>query len=117
MKPYSLDLRQKIVAAVDSGLSHQEVADRFDVSTDTVSRYLKRRRETGSVAPRPGPPGPKRRITPEAHPVLIAQLETHPDATLEEHCTLWVAAGHAAVSTATMCRAQQRLQWTRKKRP
>jgi hypothetical protein len=36
---------------------------------------------------------------------------------LEERCTLWAAAGHARVSPATMCRTQQRLQWTRKKGP
>jgi hypothetical protein len=73
------------------------------------------RRERGSLEPLPGPSGPKPRITPEEYPALIAQLEAHPDATLEEHCTLWAATGHAAVSTGTMCRAQRRVVWTRKK--
>lgn len=116
MKPYSLDLRQKIVDAVDSGLTHEDVADRFAVSTDTVSRYLKRRRETGSLDPTPSP-GRDPLIQSDDHPALVAQLNAHPDATLEEHCDLWVAAGHGRVSPATMCRTQQRINWTRKKRP
>lgn len=116
MKPYSLDLRQKIVDAVDSGLTHEDVADRFRVSTDTVSRYLKRRRATGSLAPTPSP-GRDPLIHRDDHPALIAQLDAHPDATLEEHCALWQDAGYARVSPATMCRMQRRLGWTRKKRP
>jgi transposase len=116
MKPYSLDLRQKIVDAVDSGLPHQEVADRFGVSVDSVSRYLKQRRELGHLQPRPIP-GAVARISRDEYPALMAQLETHPDATLEEHCTRWAAASHRAISPATMCRTQQRIGWTRKKRP
>jgi transposase len=115
MKPYSPDLRQKIVDAVDSGLPHQEVADRFDVSVDSVSRYLKQRRELGHLHPRPIP-GARARISTDDVPALIAQLDAHSDATLEEHCTMWEAAGHRMLSPATMCRAQQRLGWTRKKR-
>src|SRR5437763_574188 len=55
MKAYSPDLRRKIVQAVDSGLPQQEVADRFGVSVATVERYLKLRRDTGRLEPRPIP--------------------------------------------------------------
>jgi transposase len=116
VKPYSLDLRQKIVDAVDSGLTHEEVAARFGVSTDSVSRYHKLWRETGQLNPRPIP-GPPPRIPREDYPALAALLDLHHDATLAEHCALWQEAGHALVSPATMCRAQQKLGWTRKKRP
>jgi transposase len=116
MKPYSPDLRSKIVDAVDSGLPHQEVADRFGVSVDSVSRYVKQQRELGHLYPRPIP-GARPRISPDDYPALMTQLQAHPDATLEEHCTVWAAAGHRGISPATMCRTQQRLGWTRKKRP
>jgi transposase len=116
MKPYSPDLRQKIVDAVESGLPHQEVADRFGVSTDSVSRYMKQWRDLGHLTPRPIP-GAVARISPDEYPALRTQLAAHPDATLAEHCVWWQEAGHRPVSQATMCRTQQRIAWTRKKSP
>ena len=54
MRPYSLDLRQRVVAALDAGEGSQpEIAARFRVSVSFITRLLKRRRRTGSVAPRP----------------------------------------------------------------
>ncbi len=116
MKPYTPDLRQKIVEAVDSGLPQQQVAEQFGVSVDTVARYLARRRERGHLLPDHSPGAPPR-IAPAQYPALLAQLEAHPDATLAEHCAVWEASTGEWVSTATMCRAQARLGWTRKKRP
>ena len=51
MKAYSLDLRERIVAACDEGATEEEAALRFGVSEDSVQRYKRRRRETGSLAP------------------------------------------------------------------
>ena len=48
--------------------------------------------------------------------VLRAQLEAHPDATLQEHCEMWEAHGGIKVSISTMSRTIQRLGWTRKKK-
>lgn len=51
-KPYSLDLRERVVAAVEQeGLSHREAGERYDLAPSTVGGWLKRRRETGGVAP------------------------------------------------------------------
>ena len=52
MAPYSLDLRQRVVRACESGLTPAAVAARFDVSVAWVYRLVQRRRETGSIAPR-----------------------------------------------------------------
>lgn len=58
MKPYSKDLRIRVLAAVDSETPREEVAKTFSVSLPTIKRWLKRRRETGDVEPNPSPGGP-----------------------------------------------------------
>lgn len=51
-KPYSIDLRERVVAAVEQdGLSRREAASRFDVGVSTAITWVRRFRETGSVAP------------------------------------------------------------------
>ena len=50
-RPYSMDLRERVVAAVDGGLSRRRAAARFGVSYSVAIGWLKRVRETGSVAP------------------------------------------------------------------
>ena len=51
-KPYSLDLRERVVAAVVSGgLSCNRAAKQFGVGISTAINWVKRVRETGSVAP------------------------------------------------------------------
>src|SRR5580692_11243312 len=51
-KPYSMDLRERVVAAVDKGgLSCHRAAAQFGVGVNTVILWVRRFRETGSVAP------------------------------------------------------------------
>jgi putative transposase len=51
-KPYSMDLRERVVAAVESGrMSCNRAAKHFGVGISTAISWVKRRRETGSVAP------------------------------------------------------------------
>lgn len=51
-KPYSLDLRERVVAAVEKeGLSRRQAAARYDVSYSVAIEWVKRYRRTGSVAP------------------------------------------------------------------
>ncbi len=51
-KPYSIDLRERVVAAVEQdGLSRREAASRFGVAVSTAIIWVRRFRETGSVAP------------------------------------------------------------------
>lgn len=52
MRPYSMDLRKRVVAACDArDGSRETIAQRFGVSTAWIRRLLQRRRETGSIAP------------------------------------------------------------------
>ncbi len=115
MRAYSEDLRTRVVAAVESGLSRAATARRFSVNERTVRRYLRRQARTGSLAPDSYRRGPAPAIPPGHEPALRAQLRAHPDATLEEHCALWQRERGRTVSTSTMCRAQQRVGWTVKK--
>lgn len=51
-KPYSMDLRERVVAAVEEdGLSRHQAAARFGVGVSTAISWVRRYRETGSVAP------------------------------------------------------------------
>ncbi len=115
MRPYSLDLRERLVRAVDAGATQAAVAERFGVGRATVQRYVAQRRHRGSLAPRPLP-GRAPRIGPAQVAALRAQLDAAPDATLAEHCDRWAAAQGVRVSVATMHRVIVRLRWTRKKR-
>jgi len=115
MKPYSKDLRLKVLEAVDRGMPRREVAEVFGVSLPTIKRWLKRRRETGEVTakPNPGPPARKGAALEEALP---SQLQANPDFTLEEHQQLFEESYSMSVSTASISRAFERLGLPLKKR-
>ena len=51
MKPYSNDLRDRVVAAMESGLSCREVGDRFGIAPSTAGNWHRRFRRTKSYAP------------------------------------------------------------------
>ena len=53
VRPYSLDLRERVVAAVESGQACRAVADLFDVSVASVVKWSQRARATGSAAAKP----------------------------------------------------------------
>jgi putative transposase len=51
-KPYSVDLRERVVTAVEKeGLSRRAAASRFGVGINTAITWVRRFRQTGSVAP------------------------------------------------------------------
>jgi transposase len=115
MKPYSKDLRLKVLEALDRGMPRREVAEVFGVSLPTIKRWLKRRRETGEVEPRPSP-GPPARKGMALEEALPAQLRSNPDFTLEEHQQLFEDTYGISVSTASISRAFERLGLPLKKR-
>ena len=118
MRAYSKDLRLKVLAAVDRGVPRKEVARIFGVSLPTIKRWLKRRRETGGVEPKPIPGPPARKGT-LLEDWLPTQLKDNSDLTLEEHCEAFEEEHGVKVSTATMSRRIRRLPggWPLKKRP
>ena len=81
-KPCSLELRERVVEAVESGASRREAAEWFDVSPSSAIKWMQRRQETGSIAAKPSGGS----ISPlEAHAdFLLALIAEQPDLTLDE---------------------------------
>jgi transposase len=101
-----------VLRAIDEGTSRTEIIERFQVSRATIKRYLKQRRETGSVLPRPIPGRPNikgRALQAE----LARQLETQPAASLAVLCQIWETEHGMQVSSATMSRAIHAVGWVR----
>jgi transposase len=116
MKQYSVDLRERLLSAIDAGLSQAAAARLLGVGTSTITRWRQQRRATGSLAPKPRPGRPPA-IGPSQADALRAQVAAFPDATLAEHCAHWAQAHDASLSVAGMSRAIRRLGITLKKSP
>ncbi len=115
-KPLSLDLRSRVLAAVDGGLSCRQAAERFGVSASSAIRWVARRREVGDARPRVQG-GDRLSHKTEAHSALIhAALAEVPDITLVEIKARLAYQG-ADVSIAALWRFFRRHRITRKKRP
>jgi transposase len=60
VKPYSIDLRQRVLAAFDEGMPVQEIGARFKITTRVLLNWRRLRESTGSFAPKTnyhkGPP-------------------------------------------------------------
>jgi transposase len=112
MRPYSLDLRQRIAAAVDRHEgSLRQLARRFAVSLSCLTRLLALRRQTGSLAPRsPQSRGPAPLLDAAKRHRLQRLVHDQPDATLDE------LAQPFGCSTTTIWRALRQLNLTRKKK-
>lgn len=115
-KPLSLDLRERVVAAVDGGLSRRKAAERFGVSISSAIRWTSLRRRTGDVRPqRLG--GDKRSARIEAHaPLILSLVEARGDITLAELRSALAERG-VAVAVSTIWRFFDRHRITLKKRP
>jgi transposase len=81
-KPYSTDLRERAVEAVDSGASRREVAEIFKVGVSSVIRWCQSWSETGSVVPKRSGGS----VSPlEKHSDwILALIAKQPDLTIEE---------------------------------
>jgi transposase len=113
MVPYSNDLRERVLMAVDAGEGTQEeIAGRFRVSARWIRKLLARRIATGSIAPKPNGGGRKLSIQGEVAEALRAAVRDDPDATLAE---LRQATGFKGC-VMTVWRAIERLKITRKKK-
>ena len=111
---YSVDLRSRVLGAVDRGTRVAEVAARFSVSESYVYKALARRRRTGETAPR----AQRNRQTPKLaayHEAIAACVARRPDATIAE-LRAWLLETHGiAASTGLMHNTLVRLGLTLKK--
>lgn len=80
---YGIDLRQRVVDAIEGGLSHRRAAERFCVAVSTAGNWHRRWRATGSA--RPGKQGQPRRSKLDAYEAhILAMVEEDRDIALHE---------------------------------
>jgi transposase len=81
-KPYSSDLRERVIEAVEAGASRREAGERFEISASSSVRWLQRWQESRSAAPKPrgGSVSPLERCAAR----VLAVIADHPDLTLME---------------------------------
>jgi putative transposase len=83
-RPYSTDLRERVVKAVDGGLSRRQAASFFGVAISTVIEWVRAWRESGSLAAKPMGGDHSSRLKGEDRTWLLERVEAVPDLTLEE---------------------------------
>lgn len=111
-RAYSQDLRQRVLAAVDSA---RVVAARFGVSVSYVIKARQRRDRHGETTARPQRSHTPRLLAP-LHAAIAAHVAQFPDATLDE-LRAWLGAEHGvSVSLGLVWKTLRRLDLTRKKR-
>lgn len=116
MKPYSSDLRQKIVESYEKQEgSIRQLARRFKVSPDCVRRLLKRFYTEGTIEPKPYTGGNQPLLKSEHLEILTTLVEEDNDATLPQLAQRLKAQTHLQVSGSTISRAITKLRLSRKK--
>jgi transposase len=117
MRAYSLDLRQKVVGAVERGDSTiEEVAASFGVGQTFIKKMLRQHRETGDLSPRPHGGGHVPRLSAKHLKLLRSEVARRPDKTVEALREHLHKQAQVSVSAPTVSRALARLDLSRKKK-
>ena len=112
-KAYSVDLRLRVLAAIDGGLSKMQAHQTFHISRSTIDDWLKLRQQTGSVKV------PQRRSDKRglgAHESFAAFVERHQHSTLEQMRQAWQQETQQSLSIMSFSRALRQHGYTHKKR-
>lgn len=111
--PYSLDLRQRVIAACDEGrLKRHEVAALYNVGESTIYEWLKLREATKSLAPKPHTGGRSSELDAAVLDELVAAEN---DRTLAEYATAYAGRTGRRYSLAQICRGLKQARLRRKK--
>lgn len=114
-RPYSQDLRERVLAVVDAGTGVTETGRLLRVSTSYVSKVMSRREATGETTARALGRGPRSKLA-DHHETLRQRVEAVPDETLAEMC-VWLLDEHGvSISIGPLWTMLRRLKLTRKKR-
>jgi transposase len=115
MKPYSQDLRDRVLATVkETQLSQAKIAKAFKISKSVLEKWLRRQHETGACVALPHGGGHTRALA-GCEAFIRAQVKKQPDSTLEELCARVANAKGVPASPSMMCRELRRLRLPRKK--
>lgn len=115
-QPLSMDLRTRLLASIDGGMSCRSAAVRFGVAPSTAIRWHAQRQATGSFAPKPQGGDTRSHRIEARREEILALWEARKDITLEELREALAATG-LVVANATLHRFFVRHGITRKKRP
>lgn len=111
--PYSLDLRQRVLAACDEGrMKRREIAEVYNVGESTIYEWLKLRETTHSLAPKPHTGG---RSSDLDAAVLDELVEAENDRTLAEYATAYAERTGRRYSISHLCRGLKLARLRRKK--
>jgi transposase len=83
-KPLSLDLRQRVVDAIEAGLTRRAAAERFGVAPSAAVKWWRLWRDTGSVAPRRMGGDKRSERIERLADVILGLVEATPEITLAE---------------------------------
>jgi Transposase and inactivated derivatives len=83
MKPIPNEIRQRILDDCNDGMTEVEAAEKWKVSPSFITKLKRHVRETGSVEPKHGKTGAKRKLE-SCRELLQKMVKQTPDATLEE---------------------------------
>jgi len=116
MKAYSLDLRERVVAAYQNGVeSIGEVSEQFQVSESFLKKMLARHRANGDLAPRGHGGGKKRTLSESLRNWLLKTVLDEPDITLADLQERVAGKKQITVSVPTLSRELRGLNLRRKK--
>lgn len=116
-RPLSLDLRQRVLDAIDGGMSCRAAAARFGIAPSAAVKWRRLRRETGSVAPR-RQGGDRRSGRIEAvGDAILGMVEETADITLAEIAQRLECEHGERFAASTVHRFFQRHGWSFKKSP
>jgi transposase len=113
MKPYSEDLRRRIVQAIEGGSSKSAAARLFGVSLSSVKRYSRIAQRGVPLAPRKGGGRPPK-IDQTAEKLLKEDVKERPAATVSERRRFLEHVTGKALSNSTIKRLLKRLGFSRK---
>lgn len=117
MKSYSMDVRERVIAACEAGEPTSDVAESFGVSPAWVRRLKQRLRTEGTLVPKPSGGDRRSKLRGKTLDRVRKMVEAKPDLTLEQlrdqiqrHCKI-------ELSIMSVCRALQRIGLSLKKNP
>ena len=113
MRAYSEDLRKKIVAAIERGMSKAQAARTFDVSLSSVKRYSRMASQRRSLEPRKSP-GRPRKADEKAQVLLEKDVKERPAATISQRRRFLEHITGTDMSDSTVRRLMKRLGFSQK---
>ena len=115
-KPYSMDLRERVMAAIDGGMSTHQAAARFSIGVATAGTWARLKRSTGEVMPaKQGKP--KGSVLDADGDFIFGLMREVPDITLNEIAERLAGERAVRVVSTAVWKFLDRHNMTHKKRP